>query len=373
MLQRRRNGKVRFAVVGLGHIAQAAVLPAFAQTKNAELTALVSGDDSKTTALKDRYGIHRTYPYDGFEECLRSGEVDAVYIAMPNDLHREYTVRAAHAGVHVLCEKPMAVTQDECSEMINACSDNDVKLMIAYRLHFEAANLEAVEIAQSGKLGDLRLFDSVFSMQVRPGNIRVQRAHGGGSVYDIGIYCINAARYIFADDPIEVFAWDGTNGDKRFKEVDEMTSVLLRFPHQRLATFTCSFNGPGVKRYTIHGTKGTLAVDPAYDYAEQLKHRITIDGRAEEKVFPKSDQFAAELTYFADCLLTGKDPEPDGWEGLADVGIIESIYKSAQSGQPVKLQAFQRNRNRPNRSQEIACPPTEEPEKLIGVEAPTLS
>ncbi len=363
--------KVRYAVVGLGHIAQAAVLPAFRNVDNAELTALVSGDPEKNRVLGQRYGIGNTYSYEQFDECVKSGEVDAVFIALPNDLHREYTVRAAHAGVHVLCEKPMAVTHADCEEMIGACEENNVKLMIAYRLHFEEANLKAVEIAQSGKLGDLRVFNSVFAMQVKPGNIRVEAEHGGGPLYDIGVYCINAARYIFQDEPVEVIASSSDGSDERFREVDETTSAVLKFPNGRLAAFTSTFNAPSVQQYTVVGTKGVLRVDPAFDYAADLKHYLTIDGKTEETVFPKRDHFAAELTYFADCVLSDKDPEPDGWEGMADVQIMEAIVKSAQSGAAVKLVSFQRDKNRPTRSQEITKSPVEEPE-LVHAESPII-
>jgi predicted dehydrogenase len=370
MNPRKPRNKVRFAVAGLGHIAQSAVLPAFQNVENAELAALVSGDPEKNRTLGARYNA-KTYSYDQFDECVRSGDVDAVYIALPNDQHREYTVLAAHAGVHVLSEKPMAVTREDCEQMIEACEQNRVTLMIAYRLHFEAANLAAIDVAQSGRLGDLRAFNSFFSMQVRPGNIRVQPQHGGGTVYDIGIYCINAARYIFQDEPTEVIAYSSEGFDDRFRGVDEMTCAVLRFPHGRLATFTSSFNAPGVQQYTVTGTEGVLRVDPAYDYSVDLKHHLTIGGKTEETVFPKRDQFAGELTYFADCVLTGKEPEPDGWEGLADVQIIESIYKSAQSGSPVRLVPFHRNKKRADLSQEIARPPVEEPE-LVRVQAPVM-
>jgi predicted dehydrogenase len=363
--------KVRYAVAGLGHIAQSAVLPAFQNVQNATLTALISGDPEKTRILGERYGVADTYSYDQFDKCVRSGKVDAVFIALPNDLHREYTVRAARAGVHVLCEKPMAVTRADCEEMIKACGQNNVKLMIAYRLHFEAANLQAMEIARSGRIGEVRAFNSVFAMQVRPGNIRVDPKRGGGPVYDIGVYCINAARYILADEPVEVTAFSSKGADERFQSVDEMTSAVLKFPDGRLAAFTCSFNAPDLQQYTAIGTNGHLRVDPAFDYSVDLKHHLTVDGKTEEKVFPKHDQFAAELTYFADCILTGKDPEPDGWEGMADVQIVEAIYRSAQSGAPVRLEPLQRAKKRADLSQEIARPPVEEPE-LVGVQAPVM-
>ena len=235
-------------------------------------------------------------------------------------MHREYTVRACRAGIHVLCEKPLAVTESDCEEMIDAAAENDVKLMTAYRLHFEEANMKAVEIAQSGKLGELRAFNSVFTMQVKEGDIRLQKDLGGGTLYDIGIYCINAARYIFRDEPIEVFGFSANNGEKRFKEVDEMFSAILRFPDERLASFTTSFGASDVSAYQIVGTEGDLRVDPAYEFAGDLKHHLTIKGKTRERTFPKRDQFAPELIYFADCVINEKTRSPPARKGLPTFG-----------------------------------------------------
>src|ERR1700751_5490889 len=210
--------KIRYAVVGLGHIAQVAILPAFKNTKNSELATIVSGESEKREKLGRKYRLKHVYSYEDYDRAL--AEVDAVYLAVPNDMHREYAVRAAQAGVHVLCEKPMAVTADECRQMIDAADNNDVKLMIAYRLHFEAANLEAISLGESGKLGDLRFFTSEFAQQVAGDNVRVRDdvAKGGGPVYDMGVYCINAARYLFRAEPEAVFAVTANNGDKRFEK-----------------------------------------------------------------------------------------------------------------------------------------------------------
>lgn len=353
--------KIRYAVVGLGYIAQIAVLPAFAKAKNCELAALVSDDNLKLQKLSKKYKVPSTYSYENFDECLASGEIDAVYIALPNSMHLDYTVRACRAGVHVLCEKPLAVTESECEEMISAAADNGVKLMTAYRLHFEQANMKAVEIAQSGKLGDLRAFNSVFSMQVREGDIRLQQELGGGTLYDIGIYCINAARYLFQDEPIEVVGFSANNGEKRFKEVDEMFSAILRFPDERLATFTTSFGASDISAYQIVGTEGDLKVDPAYEFAADLKHRLTINGKTRERTFPKRDQFAPELIYFADCVINDNEPEPSGKEGLADVRIIRALYRSASTGKPVRLDEFEKE-DRPTMEQEIHEPPVKKPD-----------
>jgi predicted dehydrogenase len=201
--------KVRYAVIGLGHIAQAAVLPAFRHaSENSELTALVSGDPAKLRRLGRQYGVPYKVGFRQLDDFLESGKVDAVYIATPNSTHRAIAERAARLGVHVLCEKPMATTESDCRAMIEAARDGRARLMIAYRLHFEAANLEAIRLAESGKIGEIKTFASTFSINVRDRyNIRLQRNKGGGTLYDIGVYCINAARYLFKSEPEEVFAF----------------------------------------------------------------------------------------------------------------------------------------------------------------------
>lgn len=366
-----KKEKIRYAVVGLGYIAQIAVLPAFGHAKeNSELAALISDDPKKLEKLSKKYKVDLTYSYENYEDCLRSGEIDAVYIALPNHMHHEYTIRAAEAGIHVLCEKPMAVTEQECEEMIRAAEKNRIKLMIAYRLHFEKANLKTAEIANSGKIGDLRIFNSVFTMQVEEGNIRLQSPEmGGGTIYDIGIYCINAARYLFRDEPQEVFAFSANNGEKRFEQCDEMTSAVMKFPKERFASFTCSFGAADISAYWIVGTKGHIRLDPAYEYAGELKQEVTIDSETEQHKFDKRDQFAPELLYFSSCILEDLDPEPSGYEGLADVRVIRAVHESANTGRPVKLGPFPR-KQRPTLEQEIKKPAVSEPE-LIHAQKPS--
>lgn len=368
----RTGGRhVRYAVVGLGYISQVAVLPAFEHArKNSRLVALLSDDRGKLRKLAKRHGAERTYSYEDYDACLASGEVDAVFIALPNSMHRDYAVRAANAGVHVLCEKPMAVTEQECVDMIRAAGERSLKLMIAYRLHFEAANLAAIELVRSGKLGEARIFSSSFTMQVEDEeNIRLKRDLGGGVLPDIGIYCINAARYLFRSEPDEVFAWSANNGEARFSEVDEMTSVLLRFPDQRLATFTASFGASDVSSYRIICTAGDLRVEPAFETADDLVHHLTRKGKTRVKTFRKRDQFAPELLYFSDCILNDRDPEPSGAEGLADVRIIRALLRSLESGAPVALDLVPRQA-RPDMRQEIHRPPVAKQE-LVHAKPPS--
>jgi predicted dehydrogenase len=370
MNQRLRSaGKIRYAVVGLGHIAQVAVLPAFRNAKNSELVALVSGEAEKREKLGKKYRLEHVYSYEDYDRAL--AQVDAVYLAVPNHLHREYAIRAAEARVHVLCEKPMAVTEQDCQAMIDAAEKNGVKLMIAYRLHFEAGNLEAIRLAEGGELGNLRVFTSEFAQQVVGDNLRVREdiAHGGGPLYDMGVYCINAARYLFRAEPTEVFAVTANNGEKRFQKVEEMTSVVMRFPEERIATFTCSFGATDVSRYTLIGTKGLLTADPAYDYSVAIKHHLTMGEKTKTRTFPRRDQFAAELIYFSNCILKDEEPEPSGLEGLADVRIIQAIYESARTRRFVELPELPAKK-RPTVRQEIHRPSHEKP-KTVRAKSPS--
>jgi glucose-fructose oxidoreductase len=209
------------------------------------------------------------------------------------------------------------------------------------------------------------MFTSEFCQQVANGNTRVNEftAKGGGPVYDMGVYCINAARYLFGAEPIEVSALAANNGDQRFQHVEEMTSVVLRFPQERVATFTCSFGAADVSRYALIGTKGVLEADPAYEYAMSIKHHLTIGEKKITKTFSKRDQFAAELVYFSDCILKDKEPEPSGLEGMADVRVVEAIYESARTKRAVRLPAMQ-VRRRPNVHQEIHRPAHGKPQMV---------
>ncbi len=331
--QASKAGPLRFAVIGQGYFAQAAVLPAFAQAQGCQLRALFSEDHTKLRALKRKYGLTAAFGYDRYDEYLRSGEVDAVYVAVPNDQHREYVERAARAGVHVLCEKPLGVDADDAERMVAACESAHVRLMTAYRLHFEAATLEAIERVQSGDIGRPRFFASTFALQVRKDNIRTSAARGGGPLLDLGIYCVNAARSLFRAEPTEVMATAASReSDPRFKEVPEQVAATLRFPDDRLAQFTCSFGAYDHSSLTVVGQKGRVCLDPAYDYAVPLTVMTDVEGKKpREKTFAKRDQVAAELVMFARSVREGRDPEPSGREGLADLRVLDAIARAIDS------------------------------------------
>ena len=362
------QSKVRYAVVGLGYIAQAAVLPSFAHARrNSSLHAIVSGSIEKLNEIGDKYRIPVRASYDDFDRCMQ--EVDAVYVCTPNSEHAEYAVRAANAGKHVLCEKPLAITQDQCEDMIRSARNNNVKIMTAYRLHFEPLFLEVLDIIKSGRIGEPRFFTSSFSMHARPGGIRTQRELGGGTLFDLGIYCINTSRLMFNAEPIEVFAESIDGARSNMPEVDEMTSGVMRFDGDRLATFTTSFNANGVSDFRVIGTGGNIHAEPAYEYAEALGYTLTIGtDNIRKKKGRRRDQFAAEIAYFSDCVLNGRNPEPSAEEGCWDVRVVNGLIESAQKGAPVQLENFGPERP-PLRTQGHDFPPVREPE-LVAVKKP---
>lgn len=358
---------IRFAVVGLGHFAQVAGLPALARLRGAEIAALVSGTPEKLAQLGRRYGVRHRCAYEQYDALLESGEIDAVYIAVPPDLHAELTIRAAERGVHVLCEKPMAPTEDDCRRMIDACADADVRLMIAYRLHFQAANLHVIDLIRRGEIGEPRMFSSVFSHQVSPDNIRVEPRPGAGPLFDIGIYCINAARYVFQDEPTQVHATRMDQaGDPRFRYVEDGIAATMKFGAGRTASFQCSFGAAERSRYEVVGTDGVIECDHAYSFTSPMTVALHKDDRRRRRNFRKTDQIAAEMQYFIGCVNDGIEPEPSGREGLADVRIVDAIYQSVRTGQVVSLEPLHLTQ-RPGPEQRIVRPPHAEP-KLVAVE-----
>jgi predicted dehydrogenase len=354
---------VRFAVVGLGNFAQTAILPAFANaTDKAELAALVTGDPEKAKKLGRKYSVP-TYDYEQYEALLTTGDINAVYIAVPNSEHRKFTEVAARAGVHVLCEKPLAYSVEDAEAMVDACREAKVHLMTAYRLHFEEGNLDAIKAIQAGKIGDARLFTSVHTMQVDAGNIRTDLSLGGGPLEDIGIYCLNAARYVFQSEPIEVTAFAIRGKDRRFKEVPEGVSATMRFPRNRLATFLCGFGEEKVSEYRVIGTEGVLRMDPAYTWNEDIEQTISRKEKAKTKTFEHRDQVAAELVYFSDCVLNNKKPEPSGYEGYLDVRIIEALRTSYTKHCTIEIEPLTKKR-RPHASQSIKRKPARKPKPV---------
>lgn len=361
--------KIRYAVVGLGWIAQEVVLPAFKNTDNSELVALVTGDPEKARELGKAYGVKQTLSYDEFDRYLQRHEVDAVYIATPNTEHLDFAIRATGAGMHVLCEKPMAATSADCETMIRAAAENNVRLMIAYRLHFEPANLKAIELIEAGRIGEPRIFSSVFSQQVEAGNVRLRKDLAGGPLMDMGVYPINAARYLFRDEPIEVMCMGCNNGEPRFREVHEAVSAILRFPGDKLASFTVSFGAAPTDSWYVAGTKGSIHLEPGFGYEKPLEITAVVDGKEYHREISKHDQFGAEIRYFSDCILENREPEPDGYEGLADVRIVEALMESMRRGAPVQMTPTPiQQRPEPDQTIELKAV---KPKEIVHAESPT--
>ena len=361
------NRKIRYGVAGLGHIAQVAVLPAFAHARrNSTLRAIVSGDREKLAKVGDQYGVPVRVDYDQLERAL--ADIDALYIATPNTEHADLAIRAAHAGVHVLCEKPLATSDEECLQIIHACREANVKIMTAYRLHFEPLTIEVLERVRAGSIGEPRFFSSSFSMLAKPGNIRTRWDTGGGTVYDLGVYCINAARMIFGSEPTQVFAYSIDGARSGFEHVDDTTAALLKFKGDGLAMFTSSFAAADVSSFRIVGTEGDIHMEPAYEYAEPLAYTITRDGKRTRRRGRKRDQFAAELLYFSDCILEGREPEPSAEEGAWDLRIIDAIYESARRAEPISLPPFGPEPG-PSPDQAMSLPGIDKP-RTVKVETP---
>ncbi|HVT46450.1 MAG TPA: Gfo/Idh/MocA family oxidoreductase [Vicinamibacterales bacterium] len=362
-----RAKPVRFAVIGLGHIAQVAVVPAFAHAEpRARLQAIVSGDAEKLREVGDRYDVPSRGGYDDLERLL--AECDAAYIATPNSEHVTHAVRAARAGVHVLCEKPLAATTDDARAMIGACREAGVLLMTAYRLHFDPLAIEALSRVRAGDIGDVKYFASSFSMSVKPGNIRTRPDLGGGTLYDLGVYCINAARTTLGGEPTQVFAHAAPGDRAGLPGIDEMTSAVLVFDNGRHATFTTSFAAADVSSFRVVGTDGDLVMQPAYEYVDPLEYTLTSGGRPLHRKGRRRDQFAAEILYFADCIRQGRAPEPSGEEGARDVRIVEALYESAQRGEPIALPSDGHEPG-PDEGQARDEPPVAKP-PLVNVEPP---
>ena len=339
---------INYAVVGAGWISQEAFLPGVVQSGNSRVAAIVSGDRAKAARLAAFYGIGAVVGYDGYDQLLRGPEIDAVYIALPNDMHADYAIRAARAGKHILVEKPLAKSEDEARAMIAAARAANVFLMTAYRLHNEPGTIAVLEHIRAGAIGRPLFFQSVFSFQIPPENHRLKAAAWGGPLQDVGVYCINATRHIFAEEPVEAMAMAHRPGDDpRFGEIDASVAAMLRFPSGGLAQFVASFGAAAADNYRVVGTLGDLELDPGFKFETATRLRLRRDGKIVETQFPRIDHFGAQVAYFSDCIGAGTPPEADGEEGLADMRALSAIEKAASTGSPQAISTPARSR-RPN-------------------------
>jgi predicted dehydrogenase len=332
--------KLGWAIVGLGSLAINQILPAFAKCETSKVTALVSGSPEKAQKLALRYGVpeKHIYSYANYDSIRDNPDIDIVYVVLPNSMHAEYTMRAARAGKHVLCEKPMANTPADCQQMIDESRQAQRKLMVAYRVRYEPYNQALIKVVRDKEFGPLKVVLSDHGFNIgNPGQWRLKRAMaGGGSLMDIGIYSLNAARYVTGEEPVEINAMEYTTpNDPRFAEVEETINFQLRFPSGVLANCSSSYGAP-FNRIRVVGTNGWAELDPATSYGG-LRMRAGTYAKVEERIHPVVDHFAKEMDHLSQCVIDNTEPLTSGEEGLKDLTVMMAIYEAAKSGKTVKL------------------------------------
>ena len=333
--------KLGFAFVGLGGFATKQLMPNIAASKHCRMAALVSGHPEKAKKLAEQYKLDpkNIYNYENYDSLKDNPDVDVIYIVLPNSMHKDFTLRGFKAGKHIMCEKPMAVSSKECQEMIDAGKSAGKKLQIGYRMHYEPHQLEAIRILRAKELGELKQINT--DMGFRLMDAGAWRLHkdlsGGGALMDIGIYGLNASRYLTGEEPIEVSAMTyKPDNDPRFATVEEGCNWLLKFPSGVLCSNTTSYSYAGQTKWRAVCTEGYIDCEPAISYSG-VKIRVSHHGKEEPKDVPESNQFATEMDVFADCIMNNKEPRSGGEEGLRDVKIMEAIYESARTGKTIKL------------------------------------
>ncbi len=357
--------KVRYAIVGLGDIAQEDMMPGVEHTGNSALTALVTSDPQKAKELGEKYKVKATYTYEQFSEALKSGTFDAIYLATPNWRHAEFIVPALEAGIHVLTEKPLEVSTAKCKEILAAEKASSAKLMVAYRLHFEPGTLDTIEKVRSGEIGQVHTFSSSFAQPVDPANHRAHSGKLAGPVLDMGPYPVNAARYIFSDEPVEVVSATGSKHPETGFDQDfaDTVAVTLRFPGERLAQFNLGYYGGPVNSFVAIGTKGSIVLDPAYTFGKPVEQTLAVGEKKSKESFKNTDHFGGEMKYFSDCILNNTEVEPDGEEGYADVRVLEAVIEALETGKSVQLEPFTRTKRIDTEAQVV---------KLSAVSTPDL-
>ncbi|MBV8886053.1 MAG: Gfo/Idh/MocA family oxidoreductase, partial [Chroococcidiopsidaceae cyanobacterium CP_BM_RX_35] len=325
--------RVGWAIVGLGELSLGQLLPAFSQCKKSKPVALVSGHLDKAQQVASLYGINQKniYNYQNYDAIRNNPEVDIIYIVLPNSMHAEYTIRGARAGKHIMCEKPMANTTQECQAMIDACRRANRKLMIAYRAQYEPYNQAAIQMVRSQRFGPTQMIVAEISQNMDdPNQWRLKKAlAGGGSLVDIGIYCLNATRYLTGEEPVEISAMTySTPGDPRFREVEENINFMLRFPSGVLANCMSSYGANRVTRYRVFAADGWVELDPATAYSG-IQMRVGHKDDIEQPQLQEVNQFAKEIDHMSECVMANKQPMTPGEEGLRDIRLIQTIYEAA--------------------------------------------
>lgn len=331
--------KLNVALCGLGRYANI-LATGLMESEYCHLSGIITGTPSKAKDWKERYAIpeKNIYDYENFDQIKENKDIDLVYVVLPNGMHKEYTIRAAKAGKHVIVEKPMAFTAKDCQEMIDACKNAGVQLAVGYRLHYEPNHLEIKRLGQEKIFGQVRLIEvslgySLTGIPSDDWHLK-KSLSGGGPLMNLGVYCIQASRYVLGEEPISVTAQFGTvTMPNLFKEVEESITWQLNFPSGAICTSSTTSNC-GIDRFFASAENGFFELAPAVSYGP-------FRGRSsnEEFNFPVINQQAAQLDGIGKLLLENKQlpNHITGEEGLKDMRVIEGIYKAAASGEKVVL------------------------------------
>ncbi len=329
--------KLGFALVGLGGLSTNQIAPALQKTKHCRLAGIVSGTPEKRKKWAAQYHLpeKNIYTYETFDQIKDNPEIDVVYVVLPNAMHGEYTIRAAQAGKHVLCEKPMEISPEKCQAMVDACQKHNRLLAIGYRCQFVPHHLEMMRITRERPFGAPKLIEASFGFKIGdPKQWRLRGAlAGGGTLMDVGIYALQASRYVAGEEPIEVTAFETKSDPVKFKEVDETIFWTLKFPSGVIASCGTTYNSNGLNRVFGGYENGWSLLEPAYSYGglEGKTSKGPID-------LPQVDHFAAEMDDFAQCVLNNRKSKVSGEEGVRDAKILAAIYESIRSGgKTVKL------------------------------------
>ncbi|MCB1122415.1 MAG: Gfo/Idh/MocA family oxidoreductase [Verrucomicrobiae bacterium] len=319
------------ALVGLGNYAMGQLAPALQETKLCKLAGLVTGTPEKQAKYGQQYNIadRNIYNYETFDRIADNDSIDVVYVVLPNSMHKEFVIRAAKAGKQVISEKPLGLNAPECEEMIRACKDNGVSLNVGYRLHYDPRHQEVMRLAREKPFGDVAYVHSEFSFKIGdPNQWRLKKAlAGGGAVYDIGVYCIQAARYSTGEEPIAISAQEYKTDSVKFAEVDETVTFQMEFPSGVISNSTTSYNASTNRLYVSYQNRGSAEIKPAYSY-RGLQGTIN----NEPMSFPEVNQQARHMDGVARSIREGTPSTVTGEEGLRDMKVVDALYRSIAAG-----------------------------------------
>jgi predicted dehydrogenase len=329
-----KDGKLGVALVGLGMYSEGQLAPALQKTSHCYLAGIATGNPDKLEVWKKKYNLDQDacYTYRNFDQIKDNPAIDIVYVALPNSLHAEFVIAAARAGKHVICEKPMAITVTDCDRMIAACKEAGKMLSIGYRLHFEPHNKEAMRLGQQKVFGAVKLVEAVHSLNQVEGWRLDKELAGGGPLMDVGIYCVQAARYVTGSEPVAITAQEGIKKDlEKFKTVEEAIDWQMEMRDGSIAHCSSSYS---VKenRFRVEAEKGWFELSPAYPYSGVAGK--TSEG---EMKFPQVPQQALQMDDFALCIKEGRPTSVPGEEGRQDVKILQAVYKAMETGERVLI------------------------------------